>query len=139
MSDPASIPDDPSILDEDLLWRRIAQEHWVKDPKVEGGYRISSAAFENSSDGSGMSVTNGTEALRNGRSTSTIFESYSIAKCLLIAEFTAGLARNLSQGITRSSTPEDPEHSNVNGKKTRGVKNRLRKGSREIHRSSVSN
>lgn len=47
-------PDEVSIADTAL--RRIRPVHVVKDPKAPGGQRASSAAFNDDSDGSSMSV-----------------------------------------------------------------------------------
>lgn len=49
--------DHPGIANEDRVIRRISEEHFVADVKVSGGKRISTMAFQASSDGNrGMSV-----------------------------------------------------------------------------------
>ncbi len=49
--------DHQGIADADRVIRRISDEHVVSDPKVLGGKRISTLAFQASSDGNrGMSV-----------------------------------------------------------------------------------
>jgi hypothetical protein len=47
--------DDPTIPDDESLWRRIPKEHLIPDENV-AGIRISSAAFANDSDGQVMSA-----------------------------------------------------------------------------------
>jgi hypothetical protein len=50
-----TLPDDPSIGPDTVLWRRIPPE-WIV-PHADGkGLRISSAAFDDSKDGDPMSV-----------------------------------------------------------------------------------
>ena len=48
--------DDPSILDEDSLWRRVPPCHFVPDHN-EGVIRPSSAAFTDHQNGTPMSVS----------------------------------------------------------------------------------
>ncbi len=45
-----------SVSSDDQGFRRVRPLHLVKDPKVVGGWRASSAAFEDDSDGASMSV-----------------------------------------------------------------------------------
>lgn len=122
MSD-VSLPyeDDPSILDDAELWRRIPPWHIVEDNN-RGGKRISKAAFEDHPDGTPMSVVLGQEVVAAGR------DRYSVIAgndnfCL--ASVTAGLARSLNQGIVRKPRDIEPAHAEVFGRKTDGVRKRF--------------
>src|SRR5690349_3883925 len=50
----AELKDDPSVSDATHLWRRIPHWHWVQ--LAEGGWRPSSAGFDDDPDGDPMSV-----------------------------------------------------------------------------------
>jgi|SRR3990167_6245016 len=105
--------DDTSIPDENPLWRCIPPWHLVQDG--QGNYRSSSAAFGDHPDGSPMSVF-------------VVGAESSIAASLLghpgfgLVEFSAGLARRLNQGIRRAPLPDHPDHGEVFGRKTDGVR-----------------
>ena len=105
--------DDKSIPDENPLWRRIHPEHWV--PGGQGNFRLSSAAFQDHPNGSPMSVfIVGAES-----SVEAALRGY---RGFGLAEFSAGLARRLDQGIHRAPLPDQPDHGEVFGKKTHSVK-----------------
>jgi hypothetical protein len=126
MSDPSSsYQDDPTILDEAELWRRIPPLHIVPDNN-RGGLRISSAAFEDHPNGSAMSVLLGDEVLASGRDAQSVISQY---PGFLLASVTAGLARSLDQGIIRKPLPdEEPAHAEVFGRKTGSVRKKLSRG-----------
>ena len=114
--------DDPTILNDADLWRRIFPGWWLRD-KGSGAYRLSSAAFDDSPDKTPMSVTIATEApgyhiLLDGH----------VGYGLLA--ITAGLARQNRQILVRDPRPENPAHAHVVGKKTGSVKDALRVGAR---------
>lgn len=119
----ASLPyeDDPTIVDDAELWRRIPPWHVVED-KNRGGKRISKAAFEDHPDGSPMSVVLGGEVIASGRDAQSVVAGHA-GFCL--ASVTAGLARSLNQGIMRKPLEEEPAHAEVFGKKTDSVRKRF--------------
>jgi len=119
MSEVASLyEDDPSILNDDELWRRIPPWHVVEDGN-RGGKRISKAAFEDHPDGSPMSVVLADEVKATGRDAHSIVEGY---EEFCLASVTAGLARDLNQGVMRKPLDDEPAHAEVFGKKTDGVR-----------------
>lgn len=111
--------DDTTILNQDQLWRRINPK-WIVPDENTGGVRISSAAFCDSPDKSPMSVTLGTEYLRNGGTIDALKVRY---PGYHLASLTAGQVRDKKQIVTRDSTEEDKCHAVVFGKKTASVKN----------------
>jgi hypothetical protein len=56
MADPPFV-DDATITDDDYVFRRIPKTQRVRDPKAPGQVRPSSGAFDDSSDGSPLSMT----------------------------------------------------------------------------------
>jgi hypothetical protein len=108
--------DDPNVLDEHSLWRRIARDHYIEDRR-SGQKRVSSGAFCDSSDGSPMSVylaaIEGTTDRIRGR--------YSDEG---LSEFTARFVRRLRvpQGIHPDPTDEERAHALVFGAKTDAVR-----------------
>lgn len=112
--------DDPTIADPWGLWRRIFPGWWIPDQNHQGEFRLSTQAFDDSRDGTPMSVSIAAESrqdhlLRN-------HEGYGLAS------FTAGHARGCKQILQRAPTPDDPAHAHVVGPKTRSVKRRLLAG-----------
>lgn len=111
--------DDCSITDDAGLWRRFHRMHWVTDAS-SGGYRLSSAAFQNGNeDKSAMSVTIEAEAPPPAEYLAR-YPGFGLAR------LTAGACRLCDQGLARTPTPEDPAHAHVVGKKSSPVKSRLR-------------
>ena len=110
--------DDPTIADTSALWRRIPPWHFVFDENL-GCVRPSSAAFEDHPDGTPMSVVLGDEVLQTGRPAETVLMGHAD---FALASFSAGLARQLEQGIARKPLPEEPAHAEVFGKKTKRVR-----------------
>lgn len=86
------------------------------DEKINGR-RLSSAAFSNSSDGSGTSVFLSSEV-----SMDRILEGY---ERLGVAVLTAGAARAAQQGVRRVPLEEIPGHAQIEGKKSLSVRRRL--------------
>jgi len=111
--------DDSSISDEDELWRRIPPQQWVDCPGES--CRPSSAAFEDSPDGSPLSV-------HVGRLTSVNTVLSEIHEGFAIAAFRAGLARECSFIVVSDPMPEDPSHALVVGNKSTPKRKRLVKG-----------
>lgn len=113
--------DDPTIPDEAELWCRIPPR-WFHHDELLGRVRPAKAAFDDAPDGSPMSVVIGAEA----RSPDSVLAGHS---GFALASFTAGLARECGQRITRAPTPDEPAHALVSGRKTDGVRRRLARGS----------
>lgn len=108
-----NFPDDPSILDDEVLFRRIPPLHHFFDEN-EQRYRPSSAAFEDDDDGDPMSVYLSTVILRENRQPESVLaghEGYSLAS------ITAGLARACDQTVHRDPLPEELSHAVVCGEK----------------------
>ena len=120
--------DDPTILDEAELWRRIPPRHCVKDENV-GQVRPSKAAFNNHPNGSPMSVVLADRVTESGRDPSAVLAGHA---GFALAAITAGLARQCEQGVAREPLPDEPAHAVVFGKKTDSVKKRLARGSRWV-------
>lgn len=106
--------DDLTVFDADPLWRRIHPSQVVSDG--QGGWRVSSAAFENSSDGSGMSTSLGRDAEAAGTTPQRALKNY---QDLGMASVTAASCRSQKQTIQRDPTPDDPHHALVNGDKSK--------------------
>ena len=114
-------PDDPTIPDSAELWRRIPPRHFFPDKNL-GRVRPSSAAFDDDTDGSYMSVVlaaevAGPEAVLLG------CQGYALAS------ITTGLARECGQVISRDPLPENPAHALVVGSKPESVRRRMARGS----------
>lgn len=117
--------DDPTIEDSALLWRRVLPD-WVVPDENSGGYRVSTAAFHDSSKPpSPMSVLIEHIVTATGRTGADVlrdFEGYSLCS------FTAGVARSLSQLIaTQPQDPSEPAHAFVVGRKPYSVQKKLSK------------
>jgi hypothetical protein len=115
--------DDPTIQNEDDLWRRIHPSQVVPDEN-RWVVRPSSAAFEDSSNGTPMSVV-----LAEGQNPVRVLEKH---EGFWLAAITAGLARECNQGIFRNPLVDESAHALVFGKKTRAVKKKLAQGSRWV-------
>lgn len=114
-----SYTDDPTIADDDKLWRRVCPE-WIVPDSNRGGKRLSSQAFEDSRDGSPMSVFLAAVVLCGGRDADVlVFPGYGMVS------ITAGLARECDQRVCRDPSPEEPAHALVAGKKKKSVKYRF--------------
>lgn len=117
--------DDPTIGDDAPLWHRVPPWHFVPDEN-RGGWRPSSAAFDDHPNGTPMSVVLGQEVLDANRSVESVVQGH---EGFGLVSFTAGLAREKGQGIVRKPVPEEPAHAEVFGKKTRGVMRAFARGS----------
>ena len=127
MSD-RELTDDPSIADNADLWRRVPPRHIVDDHNT-GGKRISKAAFDDSDDGSPMSVVLAELVLQSARTPQHILVGYDGFSLVAIS---AGLVRSKQQGIVRDPIPGEPAHALVFGKKTDSVRRALARGSKWI-------
>jgi|SRR3954471_16831323 len=118
--------DDATVLDDEILWRRVPPWHVVPDQN-RVGRTVSSAAFDDDTDGNPMSVVlaggaDGPEAVLVGH------EGFGLAG------FRVSLARELGLGVRRDPTESEPAHAVVVGRKSHGVRKRLRAGSRWVLR-----
>ncbi len=120
--DDLTIPNDADLL------RRI-HPNWVVMDDNAGGWRPSSAAFENHRNGTPMSVYLGEVLVTAGREYEDViapFPGHSLAK------FTADLARQNDQGIAREPSPEEPAHAVVFGDKPKRVRKALAKAAQWV-------
>ena len=126
--------DDLTISDEDRLFRRVPPE-WVVCDDNRRPIAVSSAAFSNSSDGSGMSVSIESVMTRKNLSEQDILREY---EGFGLVAITAGLAREKGQGIVKKPTDRDPAHGEVTGKKRVSVKRAFKRNAEWIVRPSRS-
>jgi hypothetical protein len=119
----ADYSDDHTILDTVALYRRIPPQWVVLDENL-GRVRPTSQAFQNSPNGTPMSVALSDVLFELGRTPESLLTGL---EGFGLASITAGLARGCGQGIKRDPTPEEPAHALVFGKKTASVKNRFAK------------
>lgn len=105
--------DDSTIDNAASLWRRVLPSQIVLDKNI-GAYRPSSVAFNNSTDGSGMSVILGDQVLDEGRTPRNVMEQF--PACFL-ASLTAKVFRDNSQIIFREPLDDEPAHCEVAGDK----------------------
>lgn len=105
--------DDASIPDVEPLWRRI-HPAYLKT-RADGGFDVSSAAFRDKSGELSVhlsSLTTRTRALSS-------YPTFSLA------EFAAGVPRELGMGVCRDPLPEDPSHALVFPSASKGQAKRL--------------
>ncbi len=110
--------DDTTITNDSQLWRRIHPK-WVVPDQNTGNLRVSSAAFDNSPDGSPTSVLLAYLVRETGRTAEDVitrFDSYALAS------ITAGEARDCKQGVVHDADPNEPAHAYVFGQKTKAYK-----------------
>lgn len=117
--------DDPSIEDEDRLWRRISPQHIVMDHN-SGRERPSSAAFTDSRrTQTPMSVYIEKLVIESGRTHEDVMGRYPEQSLVV---FPAAIPRSLGLGVAKEADPEYPEetaHGVVFGEKTRPVRRQL--------------
>jgi hypothetical protein len=109
--------DDPSIHSDDPLWRRIHPMQVVPDPK-SGGFRPSSAAFNDPSNGTPMSVVLGKEVLAAACTSESVLQDH---PGFSLASLTAGLARKHQQTVYRLPVAGEPAHAEVKGAKPKST------------------
>ncbi len=120
--------DDLTIKNEAPLWRRVPPHHFVFDDN-RGTWRPSSAAFDDHPNGTPMSVVLGEDVAAASRTADSVLAGH---EGFGLVSLPAGLARENRQGIVRRPLPDEPAHAEVFGKKTRGVRKALAKGSKWI-------
>jgi len=111
---------DPTILDNDELWRRVFPGWWIWDENLDR-VRPTSQVFQNSKGSSAMSVFLANEI----GDPVNVLEGY---PDYVLASITADLARQCRQGVARDTNPEKPAHALVFGKKTGSVKDQFANG-----------
>lgn len=116
--------DDQSIIGDSKLFRRIfvrpnVQVVWDAN---RNKWRPSSAAFQNSSDGSPMSVVLEVVLQELERDYESVLVGHDNFACAYIS---AQLARNLQQGIVRDPVPEELAHGLVFGNKPPSVRRKM--------------
>lgn len=116
-----SYVDDPSIANDAVLWRRIHPTWKVRDDN-SGGWRVTSAAFDDSRDGSPLSVLLAAVVRESGRGPADVLSGFT---GYFLASLTAGDARRCGQGIARTPEPDEPAHASVFGRKTKSIKRKL--------------
>lgn len=117
--------DDPTITDGDRLWRRLHPSQMTFDENLQRR-RPSSAAFSDSSDGTAMSVS--IVKLRPSDDPDVLVSEHPGEG---IAEFTAGFARGLNQGVEHTPDEGGPDHGSVwdrKGNRSSGTRSKLAKG-----------
>ncbi len=109
--------DDPTIMGEDDLWRRVHPDQVVPDPKFEQGLRPSSGAFRDLE----LSV----DVAKDSTADKALgkYERHSLVA------FTSGLARRLNQVVTYDRKSDNQAHALVIGKKPGSVRKELINGS----------
>ncbi|MCC6809530.1 MAG: hypothetical protein IT381_19025 [Deltaproteobacteria bacterium] len=124
--DPSTLElrDDSTILDSDIIWRRVAPHQIVQLDQNLGRSRASTGAFDDSSDGTPMSACLARIVLQRGESAEVALQPFP-GFCMVW--FTAGFVRSLGLGVMMSPPPD--EHVFVFGKKTKSVTNKLAKQS----------
>lgn len=111
--------DDLTIADDAVLWRRI-HPMWAVPDENGGGLRVSSAAFDNSPDGSPTSILIAEVVLAGRRGPEVVVhEGYGLAS------LKAREARECGQAVVRDPLPDEPAHGLLVGPKTKSVRRRL--------------
>jgi len=126
--DSERLMDDPAIANDSELWRRI-HPNWVVADRNRAVVRVSSAAFDNSPDGSPTSVLLAETMRETGKTADEViaeFDGYALAS------ITAGQARECEQGVARSPLLDEPAHACVFGDKTKPLKRCLARATRWV-------
>jgi hypothetical protein len=92
------------IADNDLLWRRLTAEQWIKS--TPEGRRVSSAAFKNNAEDEVLSVH-----LARLTTIENVFLAPPV--CLAVAEISAGVPRGLGHRVIHSPTEDDWSHASI--------------------------
>jgi hypothetical protein len=117
---PREFTDDPDIANGEVLFRGLRPD-WIV-PGNHGRMRIASAAFKNDE----MSVLIEFVLRAGGRTARDALEACPGG---FLCSITAGLARDLGQGVVHDAgPPNDPAHGLVIGKKTKAIANRFARG-----------
>lgn len=115
------IIDGSLLTDDDMLWRRVPPQ-WIIFDKNLDCLRPSSAAFQDHPNGSAMSVGIESIARQHGREPTDVLAGHD---GFALVGFGVGCVRSLGQVVRHVPLPGQPEHGEVEGKKTGSVKKRL--------------
>jgi hypothetical protein len=115
--------DDESVAQDCRLFRRITVHHVKPAPDRPGGVRITSAAFQGSSDGSGVFVSIEDRMVELGLTPPDLIPKHPGTRGL--AFINAATARQHGKGIVREPTDDDPSHGNLTGPDTKSIQRRL--------------
>jgi len=115
------MPDDSTIPDDAVVWRYVIPQ-WIVPGDDGNGFRPSTAAFDDSSDGDPMSAILATP----GRDPRTAVP----ATCpdAGVVAFSAGFLREVGMELEREPEPTERDHIVVRGAKTRSVRKKLARG-----------
>lgn len=116
MADPD--PDDATIANEELIWRRVPHNFLEFDANVQR-VRPTSQAFQNTSHTNGMSAAVKTLVLLDQRCE---IDFVNVVDHASLVEFTATFARSQNQRLVRKPVLEEPGHIEVVGKKSSSVR-----------------
>jgi len=119
--------DDPTIEDSTRVYRRISRLHVDSDPTSVDGYKITSAAFTDPSDGTQMSVHVGDTLSNRSLKVSSLLDLHPAAGLVSIS---AKEIRDLGLIIVRVPLPNDPAHAEIHGRKSKGTRRSLAKAAR---------
>lgn len=112
---PSGAPDDPSVHDEDILYRRIIIDQ-VKRRRSDGTIeRVGSNAFDDSSDGSPCSVHLHSKLVEAGLDWDSVLAGYETRAGL--AWIQVGEARALGYGVVPTPRDGEPGHADLTGDK----------------------
>jgi hypothetical protein len=123
--------DDGSIADAAGLLRRIHPDQVIEDPN-EGGARPSSAAFKDPS----LSVDAEPILTSNGLNWQFSLKDHSSHS---LVRFPAKAARDKQLAVVHKPEENNKAHTEVIGKKTKGVANFLRDASEWVHQAPKTN
>jgi hypothetical protein len=111
-------PDDPTVPDDAILWRRIPPWHVQPDQK-RGGRQVTEQSFRDDSDGDPMSAVLAT----SGREPQEVLWGHDGFGLVSIP---VSAVRHLGLGVVRHPEPDEPHHVYVVGDKPRPVRRALR-------------
>lgn len=123
-------PDDSSIPDDSLVYRRISPEHVVVDDQNPGG-RPSSQAFQDHRESGAMSVSLGVDLGISGSDPMTLLEGWEEHG---LVSLPVSNLREHGLGIVRDPQSDDPAHALVWGRKKGAVGTKLAKSAVWIKR-----
>jgi len=129
---PSSTPpeDDPSIADDDVLYRRVHPKQVKWDEAGVLAVRAGSGEFEDSEDGTGCSVAIKSVMEQHGLGISDLLRGYESEQGL--AEFFARDARAVGFGVIHKPLASDPAHGELTGPKPPSARKRLAKATRIV-------
>jgi hypothetical protein len=117
--------DDITVLNNERLLRRIHPRWKVLDDNSRQ-WRVSSAAYTDSKDGSPTSVSLEQTLIQHKLPIELLLHGY---QDYSLAAITMGFARTIGQGVQRDPQPNDPSHALLFGNKTDMVRRKLAKNS----------